>query len=675
MPETRNSAAKAYWGKILHVDLITGTISPELLDDSFCRKYLGGIGIAAKVLWDRLKPGIDPLGPENILGFTTGLLTDTGSLFTGRFTVVGKSPASGGWGDANCGGYFSPALKRCGVDAVFFHGKSPKLVYLYLDHEKAELKDASDLRGLDSIQTEDLLRERHGKRAQVACIGPSGEKLSLLAGISTDRGRLAARGGLGAVMGSKNLKAVVAAGKMRVSVQDKAAVKKLTRAFRKKLARGKFIERFLGDRSFALFGKFLGFGCIYPRLPAFFWRLLLRKFGTSSATALFAEGGDSPIKNWAGVGCKDFPLKKSQKISAETVIRFEEKKYGCYSCPIRCGGIVSIKEGPSSIKEMHKPEYETLCAFGSLLLNDDIYSIFRINDLVNRAGMDSISCGASVAFAIECYESGILSKEDTGGLDLRWGNSEAISGLVEKIVGREGLGDILADGVKHAAERIGRGSEKFAVHCGGVEAPMQDPRYDPGVIISYFCEPTPARHTISSYLWLDLQEIHKKFSRASKMPLFVSRKGRYNNEGKGEILALGSLYKMLIDCTGACLFGTEVGGEIPLCEWMNAATGWNLTNDEYLVIAERVHKLRHSFNVREGLNPIRDFRPHPRLYGDPPQEKGPSRNVTIDIDTLAESYYRAMHWDRESGKPERERLEELGLHDVSREFYSCEEPS
>ncbi len=670
MPEGKNSAGKGYWGKILHVDLTMGTVSPELLGHDFYRHYLGGVGIGAKILWDRMQPGTDPLGPGNILGFTTGLLTDTGSLFTGRFTVVGKSPASGGWGDANCGGYFSPALKRCGVDAVFFHGKHSKPVYLYLDHETFKLLDASDIWGLDTIQTENLLRERHGKRAQVACIGPAGESLSLLAGISTDRGRLAARSGLGAVMGSKNLKAVVAAGKKRISVQNKAVMKELTRAFRKKLERGKFVERFLGDTIFGLFGKVLGFGYLYPRFPAFFWRLLLRKFGTCSAVALFAEGGDSPIKNWTGVGCRDFPLKKSQKISAETVIRFQEKKYGCYSCPLRCGGIISAKQGPFSIEEMHKPEYETLCAFGSLLLNEDILSIFRVSDLVNRAGMDSISCGATAAFAVECYEHSILTKAETDGLDLRWGNTDAIIGLVEKMVRREGLGNILADGVKRAAEKIGGGSEKFAIHCGGVEAPMQDPKYDPGVIISYVCEPTPARHTITSYLWLDLQQIHKKFSHANKIPLFVSRKGRYKNEGKGENLALGSYYKMLMDCTGACLFGTEVGGDIPLCEWMNAATGWNLSGDEYLVAAERVHKLRHSFNVREGLNPIRDCRPHPRLCGNPPLQKGPARSVNLDIDTLADSYYEAMHWDKATGKPHRKRLEEIGLEEVSRELYS-----
>ncbi|MFZ0448544.1 MAG: aldehyde ferredoxin oxidoreductase family protein [Desulfatiglandaceae bacterium] len=669
MKENAENAGRGYWGKILHVNLTSGDISPEALGDPFYRKYLGGVGIGARVLWDRMKPGADPLGPDNILGFTTGLLTDTGSLFTGRFTVVAKSPASGGWGDANCGGYFSPALKRCGVDALFFHGKSPKPVYLYMDQDTVELKDGSDLWGFDTIETEDALREIHGKRAQVACIGPAGEKLSLMAGISNDSGRLAARSGLGAVMGSKNLKAVVAAGRKRIAVDDKATIKELSSGFRKRLDRGKFFERFLGDRIFGMTGRMMRPGLFYMRQPAFLWRKMLKKFGTPALTALSAEGGDSPIKNWGGSGLKNFPLKKSQKIGAETVVQFEEKKYGCYSCPLRCGGIVSVKQGPHAIEEMHKPEYETLCAFGSLLLNDDIFSIFRINDLVNRGGMDSISCGGVVAFAVESFEEGILTLEDTGGLELRWGNSGAITQLVGKIVRREGLGDLLADGVKRAAEKIGRGSEKFAVHCGGVEAPMHDPRFDPGFIISYFCEPTPGRHTIASYQYLDLQELHKKFSRAEKAPLLTTRKRRFAPRGKGEQLSIDSFYKMLVDCAGACFFGTQVGAELPLCEWMNAAAGWNLTNDEYLVIAERVHQLRHAFNVREGLNPIRDFRPHPRLYGDPPLKEGPARDVTVDIDTFGKSYYEAMHWDVTTGKADKAHLKELELEDVVQELY------
>ena len=667
-----DEAHKGFWGKVLHVDLSTGTIRHEERDAEFFGNHLGGIGIGARMLWERMNPGADPLGPGNVLGFTPGLLTDTGTLFTGRFTVMAKSPASGGWGDANCGGYFSPRLKRCGIDGLFFTGTSPSPVYLYLDHEKAELRDASHLWGVDTVETERVLKAHHGNTAQVACIGPAGERLSLMAGVCNDGGRIAARSGLGAVMGSKRLKAVVAAGRRRIGVVNREAVRDLNRVFLKTLDRFRFMERFFGDHALGLTGRMARPGLFYPRQPSDLWRLILRKFGTPSLTAMSAENGDSPIRNWTGVGYRDFPLKRSQNIGAEAVIGFQTARYGCFSCPLRCGGKMRISEGPHPIEEMHKPEYETICAFGALLLNDDLQSIFRVNDLLNRAGMDSISCGGVVAFAVECFENGVLSLEDTDGLELRWGNATAVVRLVEKIIRREGVGDVLADGVKRASEKIGRGAEQYAVHCGGVEAPMHDPKFDPGFLVSYSCEPTPGRHTISSYQYLDLQHLEDRFTRAKKVPLLTTRSERFRCEGKGEALAVDSLYKMLVDCAGACFFGTQVGGPIPLCEWMNAVTGWELTPDEYLVPAERVHLLRHAFNVREGLNPIRDFRPHPRICGMPPLEHGPARGVTVDFDTLARSYYEAMGWDVETGRPSRERLERLGLEEVRKVLYGVE---
>jgi len=588
--------------------------------------------------------------------------------------AVGKSPATGGWGDANCGGHFSPALKRCRVDAAFFHGTADRPVYVYLDEDKVEIKDASDLWGLDAIETEKRLKEIHGKKAHVACLGPAGERLSRIAGICNDGGRYAARSGLGAVMGSKKLKAVVAAGSSRVGVADKAAISRLTKDFRQRLEGLKTIRRFVGDRLFGLVGWITRTGPVYTRQPADLFRVILSKFGTSGLTALSAESGDSPIKNWGGVGYLDFPLTRSQKIGAETVISFEKRKYGCFSCPLHCGGIVTVSDGPYPIEEMHKPEYETLCAFGALSLNDDIRAIFKINDLVNRGGIDSISCGTVAAFAIECFENGLLTKADTGGLELRWGNAEAVIKLVEMIINREGIGDVLADGVKPAAERIGRGAERYAVHCGGMETPMHDPKYDPGFATAYYCDPTPGRHTMYSYTYLDLQLLEKQFRRAKKIPALATHKQRHKYAGTGDALAIDCFFKQIMDGAGVCLFGTSVGGRMPLCEWINAAAGWNLANDDYLVIGERIQQLRHAFNLREGLNAIRDFRPHPRIYGDPPLARGPAKGVTVDLEAMAGSFYQAMHWDVGSGRPERDHLVRLGLDDVAETLYGPERP-
>ena len=245
---------KGYCGRVLHVDLSTSAISTQELDEAFYQKYLGGLGLGAKILWDRIKPGVDPVGPDNVLGFTAGLLTDTGSLFTGRFNVVGKSPLTGGWGDANCGGYFSPALKRCGLDGLFFHGASSEPIYLYLDEQHAEIRNASAFWGGDAIETEKQLEARYGNRAHVACIGPAGEQLSFIAGVCNDGGRMAARSGLGGVMGSKKLKAVVATGTRRVGVADGKRIQTLSKAFRKRLEGRKGLKRFLGDRLFGFMG-------------------------------------------------------------------------------------------------------------------------------------------------------------------------------------------------------------------------------------------------------------------------------------------------------------------------------------------------------------------------------------------------------------------------------------
>ena len=351
----KENGGKGFWGKILHVDLNTGSHEYETISEDVYKSVLGGVGLGAKVLWDRMKPGVDPLGPDNILGFTTGVLVDTGALFTGRFMVVAKSPVYNGWGDSNCGGYFAPLLKRCGVDAVFFSGISDKPVYLYMDEKTVEIRDAGDIWGLDAIETEEKLKEAHGKRVQVACIGPAGEKKCMFAGISNDGGRYAGRAGLGAVMGSKNLKAVVAGGRAKVGVADKTRMRELTKKFNTALEGGKGMQKILGDKLLGAVGWITRKGPVYTRQPADLFRQILKKYGTSGLTALSAESGDSPIKNWGGVGYLDFPLKRSQKISAQAVESYEVKKYGCYSCPVRCGGIMKIEDGPHPIKEMHKP--------------------------------------------------------------------------------------------------------------------------------------------------------------------------------------------------------------------------------------------------------------------------------------------------------------------------------
>ncbi len=656
---------RGHWGRVLRAELSSKTTSLQDISSDTYRNYLGGLGLGARYLWEHMDPGGDPMGPENILGLVPGLLTDTGSLFTGRFLAVGKSPQTGGWGDSNCGGRFSPSLKRCQVDGLFVSGASESPVYLLVSEDGASVEGASDLWGLDAIETEKLLKKRHGKRAQVACIGKAGELGSYLAGICNDGGRIAARSGLGAVMGSKKLKAVVALGRSRVPVAHKDKMKELTRSFKNRIPTSPLLQKALGNHALHITGRFTRISPVFPRQPAELWRQLLGRFGTPALTAMSAESGDSPIKNWAGVGFVDFPFKRARKIGGESVTRYESSKYGCFSCPIRCGGIVSMKGGEHPIHEMHKPEYETLSAFGSLLLNDDLVSIFRVNDLLNRAGMDTISVGGVVAFAIECFENGIISEGDTDGIRLAWSSPDAIVALVEKIIAREGIGDTLADGVKLAAERIGGDSQRFAVHCGGVEAPMHDPKFDPGQALAYLCDATPGRHTTASYQYLELQNLERQFSRAHKLPMISTYRDRYRHQDKMDNLAVDTFYKMLVDGAGVCLFGTQIGGDIPISDWLNAATGWNLSPDTWLVAGERILNLRHCFNLREGIHPLRDFRLHPRLYGDPPQGRGPAKGITLDLDSMAQSFFETLHWDPHTGRPDPAWLRSLGMADVA----------
>lgn len=601
-----------YVGKLLFVDLSDGTITEEALDETLSRNFLGGYGIGAKVLYDRMKPGVDPLGPENILGFMTGPLTGTPALIGSRYVVVAKSPLTGGWGDANSGGYFGPALKAAGYDGVFFFGQSEQPVYLVIVEGKAELRDASGLWGKDTTETDDLLTAELGKKANFAYIGPAGERLSLISGIINDKGRAAARSGLGAVMGSKKLKAIAVKGKMPIPVADAEKTKALRRQYTNALKENAFAQ-------------------------------LLSKYGTAGITEGSAMSGDSPVKNWAGAGVTDFPT--ASKISDDAVIAYEEKKFGCWHCPIACGGHVTIKEGPFAVTDGHKPEYETLSMFGSLMLNDNVESITKINDVCNRAGLDTISAGSAISFAIECYENGVLTKEDTEGLELTWGNAEAIVALTEKIARREGLGDLLADGIQQAARKIGKGAEQYAIHVGGQEVPAHDPKFNPGLGMAYVLDATPARHTQAC---------------APAGGLDIKERDHLDYTGRGEDQSNAVNITHVVNAAGLCLFGHMCLNAQSIPDFLTAITGRTYTMADCLELGERIGTLRHLFNLREGLNPL-DRPMHARLIGDPPLTEGPLKDATLDMDQMVGDYLKMMDWDPKTTVPSPEKLAALGL--------------
>lgn len=647
--------AKPYMGRILRVDLSTATIEAEAVPDRVYEEVLSGMGLGAYILYHRIPAGADPLGPENILGFCSGLLTGTGSFFSGRWTLVGKSPLTGTWGDANCGGTFSPAIKRCGYDAIFFSGISPEPVYLYVKNGRAELRDASHLWGTDAVQTEEALKRDHGQRAAVATIGPAGEKVSLISGVCNDRGRIAARSGLGAVMGVKKLKAVVLDGVARIGVHDPAAMKRLSRHCAKwvrmplPLASGGFMARV---------GTLMRWTPVLFPQDGLLYRSILQKWGTGGMNQLSIEMGDSPLKNWEGSN-RDFPLQKSRKIDPDLIKETEIVKYHCYSCPLGCGGICATK-GPFA--QTHKPEYESILALGGLCMNEDLESIFLLNEMLNRAGMDTISAGAAAAFAIECFEKGVLTKADTGGLELTWGNTEALIALIGKMIRREGIGDLLADGTKLAAQKIGRGAERFTVQAGGQEPAMHDGRNDPGFNVHYSLEPAPGRHTTGAHLYYEMFQLWKCVKGLPRPRLLFTKASKYGVDGeKARSAAACSKFMSLANGAGMCLFGLFLGAKrIPTFAWLNAATGWDKTPEEYLEIGERIQTLKQAFNVKQGVEPKDNFISS-RALGKVPQKEGANKGRTVEIEKLAPAYWDQFGWDRQSGKPTAETLRRLKI--------------
>ncbi len=648
---------RGYMGKILTVDLSSGTVRDEVVPESVYENYLSGLGLAAHILYDRIPAHADPLGPENILGFVSGLLTGTGSLFSGRWMVTAKSPLTGGWGDANCGGTFAPAIKRNGYDGIFFTGISEKPCLLYVKNGRPEIRDASHLWGRDTVETEDLLKQEFGQHARVAVIGPAGERLSLISGISNDRGRMAARSGLGAVMGSKRLKAVVLDGKKRIRVHDRNEVNRLSR----RCNRWVRFQLPLGPSMVVgLLGTLLRIMPIAMAQDGLIYKMILRKWGTGGLNQMSPEWGDSPIKNWKGSNV-DWPWRKSKSADPDLIKKTEAIKYHCHSCPLGCGGICKMT---GKYSETHKPEYETVLAFGGLCMNEDTDSLFTMNELLNRAGMDTISAGATLAFAMECFENGLLTPEDLEGIDLSWGNSSGMIAMLHKMIDRSGIGDVLADGVKVASKKIGKGSEKYAVHAGGQEPAMHDGRQDPGFTVHYSVEPTPGRHTIGSQLYYEMFQLWKRVKGLpGKWPFQIYHKNsKYRaDESKAREAAACSSYMCVVNGAGLCMFGTFLGiTRTPTFDWLNAVTGWNRTPEQYMEIGARIQTLKQAFNVKHGIEP-KEYRLHDRAVGRPPQLEGANKGRVVDIEKMMSDYWVQFGWDPYTGKPTPRTMERFGI--------------
>ena len=615
-----------YAGKILFVDLSAAVLREEVPDEQFYRSCVGGTGMGARMMMERTRPGIDPLGPENMLTFATGPLSATGVYGGGRFMVTGKSPLTRGWADSNSGGTWGPQLKRAGYDALFITGAADSPVVLVIDAGKPRLMPAAHVWGKDTYQTDDLLRAELGDPNSwtVSCIGPAGERCSRIAGIVNEKGRIAARSGLGAVMGSKKLKAIAvrAARGVRIPVADK-------------------------DGLLAAQAEYLGI----IKESRFLTKLAAA--GTAADTSFLLSVGDSPCGNWRTTGADAFPT--AGNLDGPRMDVHKLRGYGCSACPVRCGALVRIAHGPFAMEhESHRPEYETMAALGTNCRNDNVEAVIRANDICNRFGIDTVAVGGAIAFAMECYEKGLVTAKDTGGLELTWGNAGALVSLTEQIATGQGFGEVLADGCKVAAERIGGGAEEFAMHVGGRELPLHDPRFGPARGTFYTADATPAQHCGPQGMGI----LDQGKALGSDPLLQSTSAGVFaDHDTKGEIYARGAAYWQLMSSAGICsLFSTF--DRIPVVELLRPVTGWDMDWSEGLTIGRRILTWRQAFNAREGLTPD-DYRLPKRFHE--ALETGPAAGREVPFELLRKNYFLAMGWDPLTGEPYPDTLASLGI--------------
>ena len=607
-----------FTGRLLHIDLTTTVRSTKKLDETVARHYLGGGGLGAQIL-SSMNWEVDPLGPENRLFFVTGPLTGTPAPLCSRYTVCAKSPLTTIWGETHASGFWGPELKAAGLDGIILDGRAERPVYLWIKDGKVEIKDARHLWGKDTFDTEDIIKQDLGdKSTSVACIGPAGEKLSRMAAIINDHGRVAARCGIGAVMGSKNLKAIAVRGTQEVKVAKPGELGQLAG----ELAR-------LARESKA--GKYL------------------RDYGTAGGMDPFHEFGDVPIKNWKQGLWEEGCHKVSGQVITETILT---GRYACKRCPIGCGRLIELKNGPYRGLKGKGPEYETAAAFGPLCLIDDLPAIAKANDLCNRYGLDTISTGAVIAFAFECYEEGLITEKETDGIELIWGDANSMVKMVEKIGRREGFGNLLAEGCKRAAEKIGQGADKFAFHIKGLELPMHDPRSFASWAVSFGTASRGACHIQAPTFWVE---------RGLTFPAIgLDDPGdRFATEGKGRLTKIFQDFCEVVESAGICKFALY--GDFRsqhVLSLLRCATGWDLTLDEMMKIGERSFNLKRLINCKCGVSKKDDILPE-RILTHPLTEGG-TKGYLPDQEKMLKEYYRERGWD-ENGIPTSEKLRELSL--------------
>lgn len=654
-----------FHGRVLIVDLSDGSHTVESIDAAVYRQFLGGYGLGAWLMWKHFPPKADALAPEACFAIVAGLLTGARTPFSGRIQIVGKSPLTGTWADSNSGGSVASQLRRAGYDALVVKGCAAEPSVLVVSDGEVRIEPAGDLWGQQVPETFDRARTRWGKRGEVgvSAIGTAGEGLSRIASVMNDRYHAFGRQGFGAIYGSKNLKAIVVRGSGSLPVADPTRFKQLCDGITRMYKRDtgwlmRFLVWLMKPKAWLgwlyRFTTRKGIKVVAQEAPM---RQLWADRGTTAAVAMSVENGDAPIKNWKGVGARDFPIQTSMKLDGAAVDSMVTKKLSCGDCPAPCKGIVESKK--RKLSDVRRPDYETLVGFGANLLNSDLDLVTACHDACNRHGLDAVSSSATLAWLCEAVEEGLVGKEDLDGIDMRWGNGEGALLLTEKMGTGEGCGAWLRHGSKHAAEHLGKGSERFAIHVHGQEPAYHDPRFTSLMGVTFTTDPTPGRHTAGSASWNET--FGMKFPLPGAAAPTEVEVPWHGTDGKGVAQAHYSNAYQVLNGLGLCMF-TMITGNLPWVDLTNALTGWNMDAKALLACGERIQNLRNAFNLREGLVPA-DFAPPPRMFGqgDGKLDAGPLRDVVVPIDQLRKDYWGAMSWSPTTGRLSRARAEELGI--------------
>jgi aldehyde:ferredoxin oxidoreductase len=619
----RMELTEDFTGTIAYVDLAKKEVRKEVLDAKTYRKYFGGTGIIARELLRLMKPGVDPLGPDNVLVIAAGPLTGGPYAGSGRSAAGAKSPLTGGFGVGEGGGFFGPEMRRAGFDVLVITEVSPTPVYLYLHDGEIEIRDASAIWGKTTGEAQKLIQEELGDRLVRVCqCGPAGERMVRFAAIANDVTHYIGRSGIGAVMGSKKLRAIAARGTKPVPLHDPEKVREI----------GSWMNK---------------------NWKNFSWNL--HDVGTAGGLKNKNVAGGLPTKNFTD-GVFDGADAITGQLMRDTILVGRES---CYACPIQCKRVVEVKEGPYTVDPQYGgPEYETAGALGSTCGVDDLRAVAKANEICNAYGLDTISAGVTIAFAMECYEKGLLTKEDTGGIDLRFGNGEAMLKMLMNIVNREGLGDLLANGCAYAAKKIGKGAEDLAMHVRGQEIPMHDGRQEWGLGLGYGVSITGADHQHNMhdipYASEGRQADNARALGVTEVPL----PARDLSPEKAMLLKVMTQFRHFFDCAVMCTFMPYTPQQ--MVDLVRAVTGWETGTAELMAIAERAHVLARVFNIREGMKaedeklPKRFFTPLPR---------GPLSDKTFteeEWERAKLAFYRQSGWTDE-GIPTEDTLARLGI--------------